>query len=39
VEIVPGMPVDAFLKTADRTPLSYLLKPFTDYFRFAFRET
>jgi HlyD family secretion protein len=39
VEIVPGMPVDAFLKTADRTPLSYLLKPFTDYFRSAFRET
>jgi HlyD family secretion protein len=39
VEIVPGMPVDAFLRTADRTPLSYFLKPFTDYFRTAFRET
>ena len=39
VDIVPGMPVDAFIKTADRTPLSYLLKPFTDYFRNAFRET
>jgi HlyD family secretion protein len=38
-EIVPGMPVDAFLRTEDRTPLSYLLKPFTDYFRLAFRET
>ena len=39
VNVVPGMPVDAFIKTADRTPLSYLLKPFTDYFRAAFRET
>jgi HlyD family secretion protein len=39
VEIVPGMPVDAFLRTSDRTPLSYFLKPFTDYFRTAFRET
>ena len=39
VEVVPGMPVDAFIRTADRTPLSYLLKPFTDYFRNAFRET
>jgi HlyD family secretion protein len=39
VAIVPGMPVEAFLRTADRSPLSYLLKPFTDYFRTAFRET
>jgi HlyD family secretion protein len=39
IEILPGMPVDAFIQTADRTPLSYLLKPFTDYFRTAFRET
>ena len=39
LSIVPGMPVDAFIRTADRTPLSYLLKPFTDYFRNAFRET
>jgi HlyD family secretion protein len=31
--------VDAFLRTSDRTPLSYFLKPFTDYFRTAFRET
>lgn len=39
VTIVPGMPVEAFIRTEDRTPLSYLLKPFTDYFRGAFRET
>ena len=36
---LPGMPVEAFIRTEDRTPLSYLLKPFTDYFREAFRET
>jgi HlyD family secretion protein len=39
VTVVPGMPVEAFIRTEDRTPLSYLLKPFTDYFRVAFRET
>lgn len=38
-QIVPGMPVQAFIRTTDRTPLSYLLKPFTDYFQSAFRET
>lgn len=39
LEIVPGMPVQAFLKTNDRTPLNYLLKPLMDYFTKAFRET
>ncbi|UWQ05756.1 HlyD family type I secretion periplasmic adaptor subunit [Aliiroseovarius crassostreae] len=39
LEILPGMPVEVFLKTEDRTPLSYLLKPLTDYFRRAFRES
>lgn len=39
VAVVPGMPVEAFIRTTDRTPLSYLIKPFTDYFRTAFRET
>ena len=39
IEIIPGMPVDAFIRTGDRTPLSYLVKPFTDYFRRSFRET
>ncbi|SDP53381.1 HlyD family secretion protein [Sulfitobacter litoralis] len=36
--LLPGMPVEAFIRTADRTPLSYLLKPLTDYFSRAFRE-
>ena len=33
------MPVESYIRTEDRTPLSYLLKPFTDYFRQALRET
>lgn len=37
--LLPGMPVEAYIKTEDRTPMSYLLKPFTDYFKKAFRET
>ncbi|MCV2866412.1 HlyD family type I secretion periplasmic adaptor subunit [Albidovulum sediminicola] len=36
--ILPGMPVEVFLRTADRTPMSYLVKPFTDYFMRAMRE-
>ncbi|MDA5094647.1 HlyD family type I secretion periplasmic adaptor subunit [Aliiroseovarius sp. KMU-50] len=39
LEIIPGMPVEVFLKTDKRTPLSYLVKPLTDYFRRAFRES
>ncbi len=38
LEVVPGMPVTAFIQTGERTALSYLLKPFTDYFNKAFRE-
>ncbi|MDX8352732.1 HlyD family type I secretion periplasmic adaptor subunit [Cognatiyoonia sp. IB215182] len=37
--LIPGMPVDAFVRTADRTPMNYLLKPLADYFVRAFRET
>ncbi|MGA0543436.1 HlyD family type I secretion periplasmic adaptor subunit [Neotabrizicola sp. VNH66] len=37
--LLPGMPVEAFIQTTPRTPLAYLLKPFTDYFNQAFRET
>jgi HlyD family secretion protein len=36
--LIPGMPVEAFIRTKDRTPLAYLVKPFTDYFAKAFRE-
>jgi HlyD family secretion protein len=33
------MPVEVFLQTGRRTPLAYLVKPFTDYFARAFRES
>lgn len=35
--LIPGMPVEAFLQTSLRTPLAFLVKPFTDYFNRAFR--
>lgn len=34
----PGMPVEIFAKTSERTFLSYLLKPVIDSFNRAFRE-
>ncbi|MFW2589221.1 HlyD family type I secretion periplasmic adaptor subunit [Sagittula sp. SSi028] len=37
--LIPGMPVEAFIRTEDRTPLAYLVKPFMDYFARAFRES
>ncbi len=36
--IKPGMPVEAFIKTGDRSALSYFLKPLSDYFTRAFRD-
>ncbi|MDX1742497.1 MAG: HlyD family type I secretion periplasmic adaptor subunit [Ruegeria sp.] len=36
--LLPGMPVETMIKTDERTPLSYLVKPLTDYFNRAFRE-
>jgi len=38
LKLVPGMPVEAFIRTEQRTMLSYLLKPLTDQARRAFRE-
>ena len=37
--LIPGMPVEAFIRTADRSPLAYLIKPMADYFNRAFRES
>lgn len=37
--LVPGMPVEVFIQTVPRTPLSYLLEPVTQYFTRAFRES
>ncbi|MEP5029039.1 MAG: HlyD family type I secretion periplasmic adaptor subunit, partial [Marinomonas sp.] len=38
-QLLPGMPVDAFIKTGDRSPLTYLLKPVMDYFAKSWRES
>jgi HlyD family secretion protein len=38
-ELIPGMPVEAFLHTGDRSVLSFLLKPLTDQLAHAFRES
>lgn len=37
--LLPGMPVEIFLQTGQRTPLAYFLRPFLDYFGRAFRES
>ena len=39
LELLPEMPVEAYIETGARTPLSFLTKPLTDYFAKAFRET
>lgn len=36
--LIPGMPVEAFIRTDDRSPIAYLVKPLSDYFVKAFRE-
>lgn len=38
VKLIPGMPVEAFVQTGDRTMLSYLMKPLQDHLMRAFRE-
>jgi HlyD family secretion protein len=37
-KLVPGMPVDAFVQTGERTVISYLMKPLSDQIVKAFRE-
>ena len=36
--LVPGMPVEAFIRTDARSPASFLLKPLADYWTYAMRE-
>ena len=36
--LAPGMPVEVHLRTGERSPLSYLAKPLTDYFARSLRE-
>jgi HlyD family secretion protein len=38
VKLIPGMPVEAFVQTGDRTVISYLMKPLSDQLMRAFRE-
>ena len=38
VALVPGMPVEVFIKTGDRKVISYLVKPLSDQVSRAFRE-
>ncbi len=38
VRMVPGMPVETFVQTGERTVLSYLVKPLHDQISRAFRE-
>ena len=38
LELVPGMPAEAFISTGERTALSYLLKPLSDQIARTFRE-
>src|SRR5215212_9898892 len=38
LKLVPGMPVESFIQTDERTVLSYLTKPLTDQALKAFRE-
>ena len=36
--LTPGMPVEVYLRTGERSPLGYLVKPLSDYFTRALRE-
>ena len=38
VRLVPGMPVEAFVQTGERTVMSYLIKPLSDQMMRTFRE-
>ncbi len=37
-DLLPGMPVEAFMATESRTPLTYVLKPVLDYLDRSFRD-
>ena len=38
IKLIPGMPVEAFIQTGNRTMVSYLMKPMHDHLMRAFRE-
>lgn len=39
IVLIPGMPVESYIRTSDHSPMSYLIKPLADYFNKAFRES
>lgn len=39
LELIPGMPVEVYIQTGERSPMTYLVKPLADYFNRAFRES
>ncbi|MYD99960.1 MAG: HlyD family type I secretion periplasmic adaptor subunit [Alphaproteobacteria bacterium] len=38
LEVTPGMPVEALIRTGERSVVSYLVKPVTDFFHRSLRE-
>ena len=38
LELTPGMPVEVHIRTGERTVMSYLVKPVTDFFYRSMRE-
>lgn len=38
LKLIPGMPVEAFVQTTERTVISFLVKPLSDQVLKAFRE-
>jgi HlyD family secretion protein len=38
LKVTPGMPVEAFIQTGERTLLSYLVKPLHDQLLQAYRQ-
>lgn len=38
LKLVPGMPAEVFIRTQERTALSYFVKPISDQMKRAFRE-
>jgi HlyD family secretion protein len=38
LQLVPGMPAEIYIRTEDRTPLDYLLKPLHEQIARTFRE-
>jgi HlyD family secretion protein len=37
--LIPGMPVDAFIRTGEHTPFAYLTEPLVHYLSRALRES